>query len=188
MTALTELYDSIKVNYGTEPLSPTDGQLWYDGSSNILKVYNTTWKTLVDVSKLDVTDVKTLKANLIIELTKLPSSDITKFITELSKSDSIIITPISVPSTSTKYQIKFSDSDKLPREFNITDGISDNSTSLKLFPKGASNYGNELWNNLIHLMENFCNGGPGPNNPVEGQLWYNNDDNILNICKKVLLN
>jgi hypothetical protein len=87
------------------------------------------------------------------------------------------------------YTINFTDSTKPsitiqdygrngPRE-------KESSTSLTLLGKGSEDYGDELWTNLVHLLENFCSGGDiGPSNPTEGQLWFNTKDNTLKVWKR----
>ena len=54
-------------------------------------------------------------------------------------------------------------------------------TSLVLYGKGAASYGQGLQENLVYLLENFCNSTP-PINPTEGQLWYDHRYQILHVC------
>lgn len=89
------------------------------------------------------------------------------------------------------YTIKFSDTTKA--SFTIAElkkdgpGSLDGShTDLILHGKGNSDYGEDLWNNLVHILENFSKAGPGPDHPIEGQLWYNNVDGVLSVYKEVL--
>lgn len=89
------------------------------------------------------------------------------------------------------YTIKFSDTTKT--SFTITDlkkdgpGSLDGShTDLVLYGKGNSDYGEDLWNNLVHILENFSSPGPGPSHPIEGQLWYNKTDGVLSVYKEIL--
>jgi hypothetical protein len=88
------------------------------------------------------------------------------------------------------YTIKFSDTNKTP--FTIEElkkdgpGSLDGShTDLILYGKGNSDYGEDLWNNLVHILENFSSAGPGPNNPIEGQLWYNKVDKTLSVYTEI---
>jgi hypothetical protein len=88
------------------------------------------------------------------------------------------------------YTIKFSDTTKA--SFTIEElkkdgpGSLDGShTDLVLYGKGNSDYGEDLWNNLVHILENFSSAGPGPSNPIEGQLWYNKVDGILSVYKEI---
>jgi hypothetical protein len=89
------------------------------------------------------------------------------------------------------YTIKFSDTNK--PNFTIAELKKDGPgsldgchTDLVLHGKGNSDYGEDLWNNLVHILENFSSAGPGPNNPIEGQLWYNDVDKVLSVYKEIL--
>lgn len=53
-------------------------------------------------------------------------------------------------------------------------------SSLVLVGKGYSDYGQELWTNLLHMLENHSNTMP-PQSPIEGQLWY--DNSLVNNLK-----
>jgi hypothetical protein len=57
----------------------------------------------------------------------------------------------------------------------------DVSTSLELFGKQSTEYGQGFWANMIHLLENF-NHEKEPRNPIIGQLWYTGTK--LLICTK----
>jgi len=88
------------------------------------------------------------------------------------------------------YTIRFSDTTKA--SFTIAElkkdgpGSLDGShTDLVLYGKGNSDYGEDLWNNLVHILENFSSAGPGPANPMEGQLWYNKVDGVLAVYKEI---
>ena len=88
------------------------------------------------------------------------------------------------------YTIRFSDTTKA--SFTIDElkkdgpGSLDGShTDLVLYGKGNSDYGEDLWNNLVHILENFSSAGPGPANPIEGQLWYNKVDGVLSVYKEI---
>jgi hypothetical protein len=81
------------------------------------------------------------------------------------------------------YYINYTDGLNKP-SFNIPFGEVDNSTSLVLYGQGRTEYAEGLWNNLLHLLENFSNGNPnytGPDNPTEGQLWYDSFNKVLKI-------
>ena len=85
------------------------------------------------------------------------------------------------------YYINYTDGLNKP-SFNIPFGEVDNSTSLVLYGQGRKEYAEGLWNNLLHLLENFSNGNPnytGPDNPTEGQLWYDSFNKVLKVYKKV---
>ena len=74
------------------------------------------------------------------------------------------------------YTLKFSDSTKttivvpaMPPGINAVD------TSLDLVGRGYPNYGEKIAQNFLYLLENFANQIP-PENPIEGQLWYDTSD------------
>ena len=54
----------------------------------------------------------------------------------------------------------------------LEDGIVDDSTGLFLVGRSFTGYGEFLANNFIRLLENFAKETP-PENPLEGQIWYN---------------
>ena len=62
----------------------------------------------------------------------------------------------------------------------ITDGTVDNTTSVQLFGKSFSGFGEGLNENLVKLLENF-NNTSAPNNKIQGQLWYDKTNNQLNV-------
>jgi len=51
------------------------------------------------------------------------------------------------------------------------DSINNTATSLDLFGRGLTEYGERLQNNIVHILENFA-GSSQPRNPLTGQLWY----------------
>lgn len=75
------------------------------------------------------------------------------------------------------YNLRFSDPTKteqvivpaMPPGINIVD------TSLSLTGRGYPNYGEKIAENFLHLLENFASPEP-PENPIEGQLWYDTSD------------
>ena len=74
------------------------------------------------------------------------------------------------------YTIDYSDSGKSP--IVVNDGTVDTSTSLSLIGKNYTNFGEVLNENQLHLLENFASGS-APNNPTEGQLWYDTTNSKL---------
>jgi hypothetical protein len=65
---------------------------------------------------------------------------------------------------------------------SIPDGtINTTSTSLGLPGRNYAGYGQTLDTNFVHLTENFANDTP-PANPLQGQLWYNTNANLLYVC------
>ena len=78
------------------------------------------------------------------------------------------------------YTVNFSN---LVQKTPIT--IDDNSrntsdTSLTLLGRNEPSYGQAIAENFVHILENFANSTP-PNNPIEGQLWYDSGTNRLKI-------
>lgn len=75
------------------------------------------------------------------------------------------------------YNINFSD----PTKFSVVvvpdmpPGINTVDTSLSLVGRGYPNYGQKISENFLHLLENFAGPIP-PQNPIEGQLWYDTSD------------
>jgi len=55
--------------------------------------------------------------------------------------------------------------------------INDDVTSLSFPGKGVTEYGSIIAENLLHLLENFAF-AEAPDNPVEGQTWYDTTANI----------
>lgn len=83
------------------------------------------------------------------------------------------------------YSVKFSDLTKLSSAIIVDDGKAGSpgnnySTSLTLIGKNASGYAEYISTNFLHLLENHASSIP-PNNPIEGQLWYNNSVGKLQI-------
>lgn len=75
------------------------------------------------------------------------------------------------------YSIKFTDPLKPAVEvFDNTTNSTD--TSLRFSGRNTTNYGSAVAENFLHLLENFA-GATSPASPIEGQLWYNNVDEIL---------
>ena len=63
----------------------------------------------------------------------------------------------------------------------VVDGSIDQvTTDITLVGKNATTYG-ELFNeNFVHILENFANTSQ-PNNPIEGQLWYDTSEARLKV-------
>ena len=62
----------------------------------------------------------------------------------------------------------------------IQDGTSDNSTSLTLFGKSFSNFGEALNENLVKLLENAASTG-APAAPLKGELWFDATTNQIKV-------
>lgn len=74
------------------------------------------------------------------------------------------------------YEVNFTDS--VNKGSIIVEQNSPNSeTSLVLVGRNLTDYGKIVNENFLHLLENFANDS-SPNNPVEGQLWYDTTNGI----------
>lgn len=62
----------------------------------------------------------------------------------------------------------------------LEDGTIDTSTSLGLLGRNYVGYGETQNENFVYLLENFANAQP-PQRPLEGQLWFDSDKNVLNV-------
>ena len=76
------------------------------------------------------------------------------------------------------YTVNYSETGKTA--ITVNDGTVDTSTSLKLIGKNYNRFGEYLNENLLHLLENFAGTTP-PDNPTEGQLWYDTINSYLKI-------
>lgn len=64
----------------------------------------------------------------------------------------------------------------------IQDGtINTTSTSLALPGRSYSGYGQALNTNFVRQLENYASTTP-PANPLKGQLWFNTQQQTLNVC------
>ncbi len=62
----------------------------------------------------------------------------------------------------------------------ITDGTVDNTTSVQLFGKSFSGFGEGLNENLVKLLENSA-GTSAPSSPLKGELWFDATTNQLKV-------
>ena len=62
----------------------------------------------------------------------------------------------------------------------ITDGTVNNSTSLTLFGKSYSGFGELLNENLVKLLENSASTS-SPTAPLKGELWFDNNTNQIKV-------
>ena len=62
----------------------------------------------------------------------------------------------------------------------ITDGTVDNTTSLQLFGKSYSGFGEGLNENLVKLLENSASTS-APSAPLAGELWFDTTTNQLKV-------
>ena len=64
----------------------------------------------------------------------------------------------------------------------IQDGtINTTSTSLGLPGRNYAGYGQAIDTNFVQMLENFAANVPPPN-PIQGQLWFNTNNNTLCVC------
>lgn len=77
------------------------------------------------------------------------------------------------------YTINFTDQAN-NGSITIEDGTINNETDLNLPGRNATGYGSVIAENFLHLLENFAN-GTEPARPVEGQLWYDSNENVLKV-------
>jgi len=62
----------------------------------------------------------------------------------------------------------------------ITDGTVDNTTSLQLFGKSYSGFGEGLNENLVKLLENSASTA-APSAPLRGELWFDTSTNQIKV-------
>ena len=62
----------------------------------------------------------------------------------------------------------------------ITDGTVDNTTSLQLFGKSFSGFGEALNENLVKLLENAASTA-APSAPLKGELWFDTTTNQVKV-------
>lgn len=75
------------------------------------------------------------------------------------------------------YTLKFSDPANTGNIVvpDMPPGVNTVDTSLALIGPGYPNYAERIAENFLHLLENFASSLP-PENPIEGQLWYDTSD------------
>jgi microcystin-dependent protein len=77
------------------------------------------------------------------------------------------------------YSVNFTDKEnKTP--ITVFDNTSSTDTSLKFPGRNVTGYGQIIAENFLALLENFASADE-PINPIEGQLWYNSTDGVLQI-------
>lgn len=75
-------------------------------------------------------------------------------------------------------KVEFTNLSKPP--LYLMDGEYNFNTCLTLFGKNVSNFGPSFWTNILRKLENYSNATP-PENPLEGQLWYDSHNNVMKI-------
>jgi microcystin-dependent protein len=79
------------------------------------------------------------------------------------------------------YQVTYTESNNPAKTaITVADGSLNNQTSLTFVGQGYNNFAPEIAKDFLHLLENFSN-STAPSHPVEGQLWYDNNNNVLNV-------
>ncbi len=77
------------------------------------------------------------------------------------------------------YTVNFTDRNtKVP--ITVYDNTSNTDTSLSFPGRNVTGYGQIIAENFLHLLENFASNNQ-PVNPVEGQLWYDTNNEQLKI-------
>jgi hypothetical protein len=87
------------------------------------------------------------------------------------------------------YTVRFTDNtveNKNP--IKIAPNVVNKTTGLLLHGRGSPNFGEDLWGNLIRLLENFCSKSVEPSNPTEGQLWFNASTKELSVYTRIGIN
>ena len=81
------------------------------------------------------------------------------------------------------YTVNFTDKEnKTP--ITVFDNTSSTDTSLKFPGRNITGYGQIIAENFLALLENFASADE-PVNPIEGQLWYNSTDGVLQIWDNI---
>lgn len=77
------------------------------------------------------------------------------------------------------YTVTFTESSNpLKQPITVVDKSINNETSLTFVGKNYAGYAPYIANDFLHLLENFAN-TTSPANPVQGQLWFDNNENQL---------
>ena len=78
------------------------------------------------------------------------------------------------------YTVNKTNSSASPSSYTVQDGVLNTQTDLKFIGKGYAGYGEVIHENFLHLLENFANDN-APSKPIQGQLWYDSDANLLKV-------
>ena len=79
------------------------------------------------------------------------------------------------------YIVYYSDPVKAATPVVVEDNTKNTvDTSITLLGKNSSGYSQAISNNFLHMLENFAS-PLAPNNPIEGQIWYDNATHRLKI-------
>jgi microcystin-dependent protein len=76
------------------------------------------------------------------------------------------------------YQVTFTDStNPVKPPITVADQSVNSQTSLDFVGKNYAGYAPKIAESFLHILENFAS-NTAPRNPVEGQLWYDNTNNV----------
>lgn len=81
------------------------------------------------------------------------------------------------------YQVKYSESTNSAKPaITVEDKNVNKQTSLSFVGQNYTGYASIIAENFLHLLENFAK-STAPDNPVEGQIWYDNttSDSLLKV-------
>ena len=81
------------------------------------------------------------------------------------------------------YNVTFTESviaNPLKQPIVVSDKTVNTQTSMSFVGLNSPSYAQHFSNNFLHLLENFANSTP-PSNPVQGQLWFDNQSKQLKV-------
>ena len=78
------------------------------------------------------------------------------------------------------YTVNKTYSSATPSSYTVQDSVVNTQTDLSFIGKGYAGYGEVIAENFLHLLENFSNTS-APTKPIQGQLWYDANSNILKV-------
>ena len=78
------------------------------------------------------------------------------------------------------YTVNKTNSAASPNQYIVQDGVVNTQTDLSFIGKGYAGYGELIAENFLHLLENFA-APTEPTKPVQGQLYYDSDNNRLKV-------
>ena len=78
------------------------------------------------------------------------------------------------------YTVNKTNSSATPSSYTVQDSVVNTQTDMSFIGKGYAGYGEVIAENFLHLLENFSNTS-APTKPIQGQLWYDANSNILKV-------
>ena len=78
------------------------------------------------------------------------------------------------------YTVNKSNGAASPNQYIVQDGVVNTQTDLSFIGKGYAGYGELIAENFLQLLENFS-GPTEPTKPIQGQLYYDSDNNRLKV-------